>query len=120
MNIKVYGTLGSIEWHQMEPNTLIVKWLEKPMQLLRTGHPSLSEFAQKATRLPSGHPEGYIEAFANIYKNVALHILSRRNHDITYDGTVEDYPTIDDGVMGMHFLYKVVASHQKDATWIDV
>src|SRR5687767_6317429 len=63
--IKVYGEAGGLEWSQMEPNSLIIRWLEKPMQVLRTGGSDLSPQAQKHTRLPAGHPEGYIEAFAN-------------------------------------------------------
>jgi predicted dehydrogenase len=68
LNIRVYGEKGGLEWKQQEPNTLIVKWLDKPMEVLRTGQPYLSDQAKAFTRTPAGHPEGYLEAFANIYR----------------------------------------------------
>src|SRR5690606_41073150 len=68
LNIRVYGEKGGLEWHQEEPNTLILKWLDRPREILRAGWSYLSDDAKSFTRTPSGHPEGYLEAFANIYR----------------------------------------------------
>ncbi|HPM31745.1 MAG TPA: Gfo/Idh/MocA family oxidoreductase, partial [Chryseolinea sp.] len=68
LNIRVYGEKGGLEWKQMEPNTMVVKWLDKPIEVLRTGQKYLSDEAKAFTRTPAGHPEGYLEAFANIYR----------------------------------------------------
>src|SRR4051812_19076127 len=72
--IRVYGETGGLEWHQNEPNTLLVKYLDKPMEVWRTGNGYLSEAAKGATRTPPSHPEGYLEAFANVYKNFSRHV----------------------------------------------
>jgi len=115
--IRIYGEKGGIEWRQMSPNTLIVKWLDKPKQILRTGVGDLCPATQAHTRIPAGHPEGYLEAFANIYRNVAKCIQARISGE-TIDPIYEDYPTVDDGVRGMEFLYKVIESGQSDQKWI--
>jgi predicted dehydrogenase len=118
INIRVYGEKGSLQWHQQEPNTLVVKWLDQPTQMYRTGVGSLSEAASVHTRTPSGHPEGYLEAFANIYRNTALHIQAMMKGEP--QNPIYDYPTIDDGVRGMNFIYKVIESGKSDAKWIVV
>lgn len=115
--IRVYGEKGGIEWRQMSPNTLIVKWLDKPKQILRTGVGDLCPATQAHTRIPAGHPEGYLEAFANIYRNVAKCIQARISGQ-TIDPIYEDYPTVDDGVRGMEFLYKVIESGQSELKWV--
>jgi len=115
--IRIYGEKGGIEWRQMSPNTLIVKWLDKPKQILRTGVGDLCPATQAHTRIPAGHPEGYLEAFANIYRNVAKCIQARISGK-AIDPIYEDYPTVDDGVRGMEFLYKVIESGQSDQKWI--
>ena len=117
LNIRVYGEKGGIEWHQMEPNTLITKWLDKPMQILRTGGEGLYPESTENTRIPAGHPEGYLEAFATIYKNFAKCIRARID-GTTVDPMFEDFPTVADGVRGMEFVNKVVKSSQKGAKWI--
>ena len=113
--IRVYGEQGGLEWHQMEPNTLIVKWADRHREVRRTGVGELSEAAGAHTRLPPGHPEGYIEAFANLYRNYALTLQAR------LDGTEPpgglDFPTVDDGVRGMAFITACVASSQSDQKW---
>lgn len=117
LRIRIYGEKGGLEWAQMEPNSLIVRWLDQPMQVLRTGVGDLYPEAQAAARIPAGHPEGYLEAFANIYKNVALCIQARlagKNIDPIY----EDFPGVDDGVRGMEFIYKVIESGKSDAKWL--
>ena len=118
LRIRIYGERGGLDWHQMEPNTLVAKWLDKPTQHLRTGIGIQSAAAAAHTRLPGGHPEGYLEAFANIYRNVAVCIRARiENTDI--DSVYHDFPTVDDGVRGMEFIYKVVESSKKQR-WINL
>lgn len=117
LRIKVFGELGGIEWSQMYPNDLQVKWTDKPQQLLRTGVGPLSDAAQAHTRIPAGHPEGYIEAFANIYRNVA-ECISARTENREVNELYKDFPSIDDGVRGMEFIYKVIESGQSDSKWV--
>ncbi|MCB0659553.1 MAG: Gfo/Idh/MocA family oxidoreductase [Saprospiraceae bacterium] len=119
LRIRIYGEKGSLDWSQMEPNTLTVRWQEKPIELLRTGGIGLCNEANRHTRLPSGHPEGYIEAFANIYQNVAICIQSKIN-GISPDPIYVDFPTVEDGVRGMQFIYKVIESGQSQQKWISV
>jgi len=110
LSIRVYGDKGSLSWRQMEPNTLTVMWPDKPLQQYRTGT-SFNENGRSAplhTRLPAGHPEGLIEAFANLYRNFALHIIAE-NEGKSVD-VMADYPGIYEGVRGMKFLEAVVAS----------
>lgn len=116
LNIRVYGETGGIEWHQNEPNTMLVKWLDQPMQVYRTANGYLGEAAAANTRTPPAHPEGYLEAFANIYRNFANHIRARLDGSEP-DTLVLDYPTIDDGVRGMAFIEAVVASSRNNAAW---
>ncbi|MCA6483107.1 MAG: Gfo/Idh/MocA family oxidoreductase [Chitinophagaceae bacterium] len=119
LKIRVYGEKGGIEWAQQEPNTLIVKWLDQPTQLLRAGGnfgDRLSSFAVKNCRTPAGHPEGYLEAFANIYKNFAL-TLSARLTGTEPSAEAMDFPTASDGVRGMAFIDHVVASSSSEQKW---
>jgi predicted dehydrogenase len=116
LNIRVYGELGGIEWHQKEPNTLLVKWLDQPMQVYRTANGYLGANAAAATRTPPAHPEGYLEAFANIYRNFAAHIRTRLS-GATPDAVAQDYPKIEDGIRGMAFIEAVVASSKHNAAW---
>lgn len=118
LKIKVYGEKGGIEWHQMEPNTLIVKWLDHPAQIYRAGQAYLSDVAKHNTRVPGGHPEGYLEAFANIYRNFAL-TLRAKLQGITPTEEMLDFPRVEDGVRGMAFIENVVASSQSDQKWHD-
>ena len=116
LSIRVYGEKGGLEWHQMEPNSLIVRWLSQPMQVLRTGVGDLHPEAQAHTRIPAGHPEGYLEAFANIYRNFAR-CLRARLQGQQPDPLYLDFPTVDDGVRGMLFIQKVVESSKSDQKW---
>ena len=118
LKIRVYGTKAGLEWHQQEPNTLLVKWLDQPMQVLRTGVGPLSPESAAHTRLPSGHPEGYLEAFANIYRNFAHCVLAHENGRDP-DPYLADFPDVEDGVRGMQFIYKVVESSNADEKWIE-
>lgn len=119
LRMRVYGEYGGLEWSQMEPNTLVVRWSDKPVQIFRAGGPDLCSAAQAHTRLPSGHPEGYIEAFANIYRNVAMAIMAKREGK-SIDPLYNDFPGIDDGVRGMEFIYKVIESGKSDSKWISM
>jgi len=118
LRIKIYGELAGIEWSQMYPNDLHVKWADKPKELLRTGVGPLSEAAQAHTRIPAGHPEGYLEAFANIYRNIA-ECISARIENREVEGVYKDYPSVEDGVRGMEFIYKVIESGKSEAKWVD-
>lgn len=118
LKIYVYGEKGGIEWHQMEPNNLIVKWLDQPTQIYRTGNAYLSNIAQFNSRTPAGHPEGYLEAFANIYKNFALTLLAKQS-GVKPTAEMLDFPTAKDGVRGMAFIENVVASSKSDLKWFD-
>jgi predicted dehydrogenase len=116
LNIRIYGEKGGLEWHQKEPNTMLVKWLDQPMQVYRTANGYLGANAAAATRTPPAHPEGYLEAFANIYRNFANHIRARLDgRDPT---AIElDYPKIEDGIRGMAFIEAVVKSSKNNAAW---
>ncbi len=116
LNIRIYGEDGGLEWHQMEPNTLLVKRRDQPTQVFRTGQGYLCPSALAHSRIPAGHPEGYLEAFANIYRNFAadLAALLSGSPPPDYAG---DYPTIADGVRGMAFIEAVVESSRNNAAW---
>jgi predicted dehydrogenase len=121
LNIRVYGELGGIEWHQREPNSMLVKWLDQPMQVYRAANGYLGAAAKAATRTPPAHPEGYLEAFANIYKNFANHIRARLDgRKPAADDPALDYPKIEDGVRGMAFIEAVVQSSKRNAAWTKV
>jgi predicted dehydrogenase len=119
LNLRVYGEKGGLEWHQKEPNTLLVKWIDKPMEVYRTGNGYLGAASASATRTPPSHPEGYLEAFANIYRNFASHIRARIEGS-TPSAVALDYPKIEDGVRGMAFIEAVVASSKNNAAWTGI
>lgn len=116
LKIRIYGEKGGLEWFQAEPNTLLVKHLDKPIEIYRAGgnHTYLHQEAKEALRLPAGHPEGYLEAFANLYKEFA-HAIRLRNAGKRADF---QYPTVEDGLRGMQFIEAVVASSQQNAAWV--
>jgi len=118
LKIKVYGEKGGLEWHQMEPNTLLMKWLDQPAQVYRAGQAYLSDVAKHNTRVPGGHPEGYLEAFANIYRNFAATVSAKLNGEQPTEFEL-DFPNVADGVRGMAFIENVVASSQSDQKWSD-
>ncbi|HSH94111.1 MAG TPA: Gfo/Idh/MocA family oxidoreductase [Roseimicrobium sp.] len=121
LNIRVYGELGGLEWHQREPNTMLLKWLDQPMQVYRTANGYLSAAAKAAGRTPPAHPEGYLEAFANIYKNFATHIRAvQAGKKLAKDDFALDYPKIHDGIRGMAFIEAVVKSSKKNASWTKI
>jgi predicted dehydrogenase len=118
LKIRVYGEKGGLEWSHQEPNSLLIKWLDQPTQILRAGanYANLSSFAKHNCRTPGGHPEGYLEAFANIYRNFAL-TLSAKSSGIKPDPEVLDFPGAEDGIRGMAFIDTVVASGQSAQKW---
>lgn len=120
LRIRVYGEKGGVEWAQHEPNTLLVKWLDQPTQILRAGsnYPWLSSFTKNSCRTPGGHPEGYLEAFANIYRNFAQ-TLGAKIDGTTPSKEALDFPSVEDGIRGMAFIDNVVASSQSDKKWFD-
>jgi predicted dehydrogenase len=118
LKIKIYGEKGGLEWHQMEPNTLIVKWLNQPAQIYRAGQPYLSDLAKHNVRVPGGHPEGYLEAFANIYRNFAS-TVSAKLEGVDPTEAMLDFPNAKDGVRGMAFIENVVASSASDQKWYE-
>jgi predicted dehydrogenase len=107
LRLRVYGERGGLDWRHEQPNELTLDWLDRPSEVLHAGSPYLSAAAQRVTRLPAGHPEGFIEAFANIYRDVANLIR-----------TGEAQPclqTIDDGLRSMAFIETAIASSQARA-----
>jgi predicted dehydrogenase len=121
LKIRIYGEKGGLEWAQHEPNTLLIKWLDQPTQILRAGGnygDRLSSFATQNCRTPGGHPEGYLEAFGNIYRNFAL-TLSAKIEGKTASKEALDFPGADDGVRGMAFIDNVVASSKSDKKWTE-
>ena len=119
LNIRVYGTKAGIEWHQMEPNSLLVKHGDKPTEIYRTGVGDLYAASSAHTRIPAGHPEGYLEAFANIYRNFAKCVQARID-GVTVDPVYDDFPRVQDGLRGMQFIYKVIESGKSDQKWVSM
>jgi len=115
LSIRVYGTKASLEWHQEHPNELVVKYPDAPRKIYRRGNSYISETAKRFTRLPFGHPEAFIEAFANIYLEAARAVEAvKAGKPIPPD---IDYPTVEDGVLGMAFIATAVASANNGSTW---
>ena len=118
LTIRIYGEKGGFEWHQMEPNTLIARWADRPAEISRTGNGYMSPLAKWNTRTPGGHPEGYIEAFANIYRNFSKTIRAKANGE-TPKPEYLDFPNVYDGVRGLQFIETMVASgYNTDKKWV--
>ena len=116
VSIRVYGEEGGLEWRQQEPNTLWLKWPDRPAQMLRTGGDYLGELAALNTRTPMGHPEGYLEAFANVYMAFAgkIRALDAGSEE---DLRSADCPGIEEAVRGMRFIELAVAASASDTKW---
>jgi len=115
LSVRAYGTKASLEWHQEHPNELTVKYPDAPRKIYRRGNGYVSDIAKRFTRLPFGHPEAFIEAFANIYLEAARAIEAvKEGKSIPAD---VDYPTVEDGVLGMAFIATAVASAKNGSTW---
>ncbi len=115
--IKVYGEKGALEWHQEQPNELVTRWLEEPQKVYTPNGNGLYPEALEVSRIPAGHPEGYLEAFATIYKNFATQLNAVKNGE-TAEKT--DYPTIQDGIRGMKFIYAAVESDNNNSSWVKI
>lgn len=115
LNIRIYGENAGMEWHQMEPNSLIMKYADG-RKIIRTGVGDQCESALAAARTPAGHPEGYLEAFANIYKNFAMTIQARLA-GVEPNPIYTDFPSVDDGLRGMAFIETVVEAGKSDKKW---
>ena len=117
--IRIYSEKGAIEWDQENPNSLIVHWIDKPSEIRRTASSFVGKAAAANSRLPAGHPEGFLEAFANIYSNFADALLYNLAGN-KVDENRFDYPTVHDGVRGMAFLDAVVRSNSSEKKWVTV
>ena len=123
IRLRVYGDKGGLEWRQMDSNRLTLRWGDRPAEELYMGNNEfLSDLAKWNTRTPAGHPEGFIEAFANIYRNFALAVMARESGDNPGE-LITDFPTVYDGVRGMQFVEMMVQSggdnHTKWQKWIE-
>lgn len=108
LKLRVSGEHGTLEWAQMEPNTLTLRWLDRPTEVVRAGGPGLAASTQALLRTPSGHPEGYIEAFANLYQGFAAAIRGQDERFV---------PGLTDGLRTMNFIEAVIANAASDRKW---
>lgn len=116
LKIRVYGEHGGIEWQQQDANTLQVKMLNQPVAIYRAGTNYVSTLTQQNSRTPAGHPEGYLEAFANIYNNFASALLHKKNNT-SFPLQHDDFPSLEDGIRGMAFIETVIASNTSKEKW---
>ena len=116
LRLRVFGSSGTLEWHQEEPNTLLHSPIDGPRRMLTRGSAWLSDAARRATRLPTGHPEAFIEAFANVYLGVAEQIRAKQSGTTPAPGAA-DYPTLADGARGVRFIEKTVESASSAHKW---
>lgn len=117
VKVRVYGENGSIEWKQEDANSLLVKWLDKPTEIWRAGTGYVGTFAAHNSRTPAGHPEGYLEAFANLYRNFALCVKAQMAGEKPKDEWL-DFPGIEEGVRGMAFIENVIKSGKSSEKWL--
>ena len=118
VRIRAYGDKGGLEWMQADANTLLVKWLDRPTEIYRAGTGYVGSFARHNSRTPAGHPEGYLEAFANIYRNFAL-TLQAGAAGQPAPAEALDFPGLEAGIRGMAFIENVIASGRSDTKWTD-
>lgn len=118
VKIRVYGEKGGVEWQQEDANSLLVKWLDRPAEIYRAGTGYADAFAKHNTRTPAGHPEGYLEAFANLYRNF-MSTLRAQQAGMTPTPEMLDFPSIEEGVRGMAFIEHVIASGRSEQKWVD-
>lgn len=112
LKLRIHGELGGLEWSQMEPNSLVLRWLDRPAEMVRAAGPGLAETTLPLLRTPSGHPEGYIEAFANLYCAFAMRISGDAGTDIA-----GSFPSVDAGLRTMAFVESAIANHASDRKW---
>lgn len=117
LNIRIYGEKGGLEWRQDEPNTMIMRWPDRPAEIIRTANGYMSGIAAHNSRVPGGHPEGFIEAFANIYRNFAGALQSVLSGEKPSPENL-DFPSVEDGVKGMQFIETVVKASSSNEKWV--
>jgi len=118
LRIRVFGTKGGLEFRQEDPNHLTVTPLGGPTKTLSRGRETMSDRATELSRVPPGHPEGYFEAFANIYTTFAQAVARKQAGQLVEESTA-DYPTIDDGIQGVRFIHRCVESSKQGAAWVN-
>lgn len=119
LRIRVYGEKGGLEWHQEEPNTLLMRWPDRQPEVIRTGGSGLSAWVTANTRTPAGHPEGYLEAFANLYRHFAAALQARLAGEEPTP-TDLDFPSVEEGVRGMQFIETIVSTKNSDQKWVSI
>jgi predicted dehydrogenase len=117
LRVRVYGTEAGLDWRQEDPNYLHLLYGDRPESVYKRGNEYLEPIARHNTRLPSGHPEGFIEAFANIYRNVGRTISARASGEQPGEFDL-DFPGVQDGARGVHFIHRAIASGRK-RDWVD-
>ena len=117
LSIRVYGEKGGLEWRQEEPNTLLMRWPDRQPEVIRTGGAGLSPWATANTRTPAGHPEGYLEAFANLYRHFAAALQARLAGEEPNPIDL-DFPSVEEGVRGMQFIEAIVSTKNSNQKWI--
>ncbi len=117
LQIRIYGEKAGLEWKQEDPNYLYYTKFGHPTQRITRGSESASKQANDVSRIPPGHPEGYLEGFANIYSDVSKKLFSKINNQ-KYDHSSDCYPTINDGIEGMMFIETVLESSKNNSKWI--
>ncbi|HJL86351.1 MAG: Gfo/Idh/MocA family oxidoreductase [SAR324 cluster bacterium] len=118
LRLRIYGEKASIEWAQEHPNSLKFTPFGEPPRLLTRGGSQLSDAAAKMTRIPPGHPEGYLEGFSNLYSEIADTIIARRQGKLP-DGEVM-FPDLKDGILGMRFIESVLKSNEMGSVWVPI
>lgn len=118
INVRVFGEKGGLEWAQADANSLWVRWPDRPSEIYRAGSGYVDSFAKHNTRTPAGHPEGYLEAFANLYRNFGATLCASMNGEAP-TAEMLDFPSVEEGVRGMAFIDHVIASGSSDQKWID-
>ncbi len=116
VKIRVYGEKGGLEWKHEDTNTLLVKWLDKPVEIYRAGTGYLDSFASHNCRTPAGHPEGFLEAFANLYRNFVLTVRAKINGETPKPEWL-DFPGVEEGIRGMAFIENIIESGKSDTKW---
>lgn len=117
LKIRVFGEKGGLEWRQEEPNTLILRWPDRPAEIVRTNNCYVSGISAYNSRVPAGHPEGYLEAFANLYRNFATALRAKLEGKEPAPEAL-DFPSAEEGVRGMRFIETIVSTNNTDAKWL--
>lgn len=118
LRVRIYGTKASAEWSQENPNYLKISYLDKPTEIISRGRDELYPHAESYSRIPSGHPEGYFEAFANIY-DTFIKALTKKIAGVSLSADDLDFPKVEDGIQGVRFIGKCVESSEKGAAWLN-